>query len=139
MSGKSKKLPASHTPAAGPLSISDAEWAIMEILWESAPRTSGELCVDLKKTHRWKRGTVMTHLSRLIAKGIIVTDGDARPRNYAPTVPRESCVTQETRGFLNRLFDGALLPLVAHCLEHQKIPSQELSDLRTLLNRKKRK
>src|SRR6187455_1314619 len=104
MSGKSKKA-----AAAPPNAISEAEWAVMEILWQTSPRTSAELCTILEKTHRWKRATVMTLLSRLIAKGIIVTKGEGRRWNYAPAVPRESCVAQETRGFLDRMFKGTLL------------------------------
>ena len=139
MSGKSKKSASSHGDAPGPLSISEAEWDVMELLWESAPRTSAELCTALEKKRRWKRATVMTLLSRLIAKGAILTEGEGRRWDYLPAVPRERCVAQETRGFLDRLFNGALLPMVAHCIEHQKLSPQELSDLRALLNQAKRK
>jgi len=111
----------------------------MELLWETSPRTSPELCAALEKTRRWKRATVMTLLGRLIAKGAIVTEGEGRRWNYAPVAPRESCVARETRGFLDRLFNGALLPMVAHCLEHQKLMPQELSDLRALLKQAERK
>ena len=111
----------------------------MELLWATSPRTSADLCTALEKTRRWKRATVMTLLGRLIAKGVISTEGEGRRWQYAPAVPRERCVAQETRGFLDRLFQGALLPMVAHCLEHQKLRPQELSELRALLNQSKRK
>ncbi len=139
MSGKIRKNAAPHAPASAPLSISEAEWAVMELLWESSPRTSAELCAALEKTRRWKRATVMTLLSRLITKGVILTAGEGRPWNYAAAVARENCVAQETRGFLERMFNGALLPMVAHCIEHQKLTPQELTDLRALLDQAKPK
>jgi BlaI family penicillinase repressor len=139
MTGKSKKRPSLPPAAAAPLSISEAEWDLMELLWESSPRTSAELCAALERTRRWKRATAMTLLGRLIAKGAVSTEGEGRRWNYAAAVPRESCVAQETRGFLDRLFKGALLPMVAHCIEHQKLSSQELTDLRALLDHAKRK
>jgi BlaI family transcriptional regulator, penicillinase repressor len=111
----------------------------MELLWERSPQTSAALCAALAKTHHWKRATVMTLLSRLMTKGVIVIEGEGRPWNYAAAVQRAGCVTQETRGFLDRLFNGALLPMVAHCIEHQKLSQQELSDLRALLNQAERK
>jgi BlaI family penicillinase repressor len=136
MTVKSKKKGAPPAPGAPePLSISEAEWSVMELLWESSPRTSTELCTMLQKTRHWKRATVMTLISRLIGKRAIVTEGEGRPWQYAPAVARERCVAQETRGFLNRLFKGALLPMVAHCIEHQKLSSEELSELRALLNK----
>jgi BlaI family penicillinase repressor len=139
MNGKSKKRSGAHPPTAPPLSISDAEWALMELLWEDSPRTSAELCVTLEKSRRWKRATVMTLLGRLVAKGGVATEGEGRRWKYSPAVPRESCVAQETRGFLDRLFHGALLPMVAHCIEHQKLTTQEISELRALLNQPRRK
>jgi BlaI family transcriptional regulator, penicillinase repressor len=135
---KSKKHGGPH-PGTDAYSISEAEWAVMELLWSKSPRTSAELCVSLEKTRRWKRATVMTLLSRLISKGIVLTEGEGRRWQYAPAVPREKCVAQETRGFLDRLFKGALLPMVAHCIEHQKLSAHELSELRALLNQPKRK
>jgi BlaI family penicillinase repressor len=139
MAVKSKKRVVAHLAANDAVSISEAEWAVMELLWAASPRTSADLCAALEKTRRWKRATVMTLLGRLIAKGVISTEGEGRRWQYAPAVPRERCVAQETRGFLDRLFQGALLPMVAHCLEHQKLSPQELSELRALLNHSKRK
>jgi predicted transcriptional regulator len=140
MTVKSKKRNMAAAPGgSGPLSISDAEWTVMELLWESSPRTSADLCAMLQKTRHWKRATVMTLISRLIAKDAIVTEGEGRRWQYAPAIPRECCVAQETRGFLNRLFKGALLPMVAHCIEHQKLGANELSELRSLLNHAKPK
>jgi BlaI family penicillinase repressor len=139
MAGKSKKRAGANLAAADAVSISEAEWAVMELLWVNSPQTSADLCLALEKTHRWKRATVMTLLGRLIAKGVISTEGEGRRWQYAPAVPRERCVAQETRGFLDRLFQGALLPMVAHCLEHQKLTSRELSDLQALLSQPKRK
>ncbi|OAI58087.1 hypothetical protein AYO49_05870 [Verrucomicrobiaceae bacterium SCGC AG-212-N21] len=139
MIGKSKKKTSGQAAPATPLSISEAEWALMELLWESSPRTSAELCTALERTRRWKRATVMTLLSRLISKNAVSTEGEGRRWNYIAAVPRASCVAQETRGFLDRLFKGALLPMVAHCIEHQKLSTQELADLRALLDQAKRK
>lgn len=139
MGGKSKKRSGTQAASPPPLSIPEAEWAVMELLWYKSPRASAELCAALEKSRRWKRATVMTLLGRLIAKGAIATEGEGRRWSYAPAVPRERCVARETRGFLDRLFQGALLPMVAHCLEHQNLTAQELSELRALLNEAQQK
>jgi BlaI family penicillinase repressor len=139
MSGKSKKRPANSMTSARAaeaksISISDAEWEVMELLWEAAPRTSADLCGVLEQTKRWKRATIMTLLSRLIGKGVVATTGEGRPWQYVPAVPRESCVARETRGFLDRMFSGALLPMVAHCIEHHQLSAREIAELRALLD-----
>jgi BlaI family penicillinase repressor len=122
-----------------PLTISEAEWTVMELLWERAPRTSPEICKELGQTRAWKRTTVMTLLRRLIDKGAVKIEGQSRPWKYAPALERDRCVAKETRGFLDRLFQGALLPLVAHCLEHQKVSRNDLAALRDLLDEAERR
>jgi BlaI family penicillinase repressor len=113
--------------------ISDAEWAVMELLWQSSPQGSTALCESLAKTKNWKRATVMTLLGRLVAKGIVRTDGEGKRWLYAAAIPRERCVTQKTRGFLDGLFKGALLPMVAHCIENEQVSAGEIESLQKLL------
>lgn len=130
-----KSSSAPLTPGASDsISISTAEWAVMELLWENAPQSSPDLCETLAKSQSWKRPTTMTLLRRLMDKGVITATGGAKRWLYAPAVDRERCIAQETRGFLDRLFQGALLPMVAHCLEHQKLSRKELSELRAMLD-----
>ncbi len=49
------------------VAITDAEWDIMELLWEKAPRTSQEIVSLLEEGRGWKRATVVTLLARLTA------------------------------------------------------------------------
>lgn len=111
----------------------------MELLWERSPQTSPDLCAQLEKSHHWKRATVMTLLNRLIKKGIISIQAEGRRWDYSAAVARDRCISRETRGFLDRLFHGALLPMVAHCLEHERISPKEIEELRELLNRSQTK
>jgi len=131
-----KKSSASpRTPEApASISISSAEWSVMELLWEKSPQGSPDICEALTGSQGWKRATSMTLLRRLIDKGAISVEGGAKRWLYSPAVDRERCIAQETRGFLDRLFQGALLPMVAHCLEHQKLSKRELSELRAMLD-----
>jgi BlaI family penicillinase repressor len=109
----------------------------MELLWEKSPQTSPDLCATLEKSHHWKRATVMTLLNRLIKKKVIATEEEGRRWQYSAAVARDRCVSRETRGFLDRLFHGALLPMVAHCLEHEELSEKEIAELRALLDRSK--
>ena len=132
---KSSSSPGTRdTPVPATISISSAEWSVMELLWEKAPQSSPDLCESLTRSQGWKRATSMTLLRRLIDKGAISVEGGAKRWLYSPAVDRERCIAQETRGFLDRLFQGALLPMVAHCLEHQKLSKRELSELRAMLD-----
>ena len=48
--------------------ISDAEHAVMEVLWDAAPLDAQSIFDRLAGTQSWTLATVKTLLSRLVAK-----------------------------------------------------------------------
>jgi predicted transcriptional regulator len=46
---------------------------------------------------------------------------------------REEWLLDESRGMLERLFDGRIAPLVAHFSQHRKLSRKDIADLRKLL------
>ncbi len=42
-------------PAQEAVAITEAEWDIMELLWEKSPRTSQEIVALLEEGRGWKR------------------------------------------------------------------------------------
>lgn len=116
------------------VAITEAEWDIMEILWERSPRTSQEIVGLLEEQKGWKRATTVTLLARLASKGALETEPQGNRFLYTPAIPRSACVAEETRSFLNRLFGGALQPLVAHVAEHHSLTKADIAELKALLN-----
>lgn len=114
--------------------ITEAEWDVMELLWERAPRTSQEIAALLEEARGWKRATVVTLLSRLTAKGALVTEPEGNRFLYSPAVDRAACVELETRSFLERMFGGTLRPLVAHLAEQQRLTKKDVAELKALLD-----
>ena len=52
--------------------LSDAEIAIMRVLWEKgSPMRASEIVKSLSETHSWKTQTAHVLLSRLCAKGYV--------------------------------------------------------------------
>jgi BlaI family penicillinase repressor len=131
MSKKSAKKSCGEKP---PVTITEAEWAVMELLWEHAPRTSQEIAAHLEKERGWKRATVLTLLTRLATKGAVSTEPQGNRFLYTPAVQRSACVADETRTFLERMFGGALQPLVAHLAEQESLTKQDIVELKALLN-----
>ena len=48
--------------------ISEAEWTVMETLWEQAPQTASEVAKKLHPSAGWALNTVRTMLTRLVEK-----------------------------------------------------------------------
>ena len=113
--------------------ISDAESDVMQVLWRKAPRSAEEVIEALAATRDWQDATVKTLLNRLLNKGAIAAERDGRRYLYSPLLKREAWVLEESRGLLDRLFDGRVAPLVAHFSEQRKLSRKDIAELRKLL------
>lgn len=113
--------------------ISDAEHAVMEVLWDEAPLTANSVAERLETSQSWSLPTVKTLLSRLLAKGALEASADGRRFLYSPSIERSDYVSGESRRLVDRLFGGRLSPLVAHLAEQEALTAQDISEIEALL------
>ena len=114
--------------------ISEAEWTVMEILWQSSPRTSGEVVKALSESTGWAANTVRTLLTRLVDKGALKIKETSEGRVFLPAVKREMCVKAESEDFLQRVFQGAAKPLLLHFAANAELTAEEVKELKRLLD-----
>jgi BlaI family transcriptional regulator, penicillinase repressor len=115
------------------MAISEAEAVIMEVLWRQAPRSAEDILAEVSAQQDWQEGTVKSLLNRLLTKKAIKAEREGRRYLYSPRVTREQYVSQESKGLLDRLFDGRVAPLVAHFSEQRKLSKKDIAELRKLL------
>jgi BlaI family transcriptional regulator, penicillinase repressor len=113
--------------------ISDAEYAVMEVLWDQAPLTAAEVAERVDASRDWSVRTVKTLLSRLLSKGVLAHEEDGRRYLYRPQIDRSAYVTHESRKLVDRMFGGRITPLVAHFAEQQALTPQDISEIESLL------
>lgn len=113
--------------------ISDAEHAVMEVLWRRAPLTATEVSDALAQERDWSLQTVKTLLSRLVAKTVVAHEADGRRYLYRPLVEREAYVAHESQRLVDRLFGGRVTPLVAHLAETQQLSDADIAEIEALL------
>jgi predicted transcriptional regulator len=115
------------------MNITNAEAEIMEALWRSAPQAAEDIAASVGTAQGWSDGTVKTLLNRLLSKGAIAAEKDGRRYLYRPLVTRAAYVNAESRGLLDRLFDGRLAPLVAHFSEQSALSAEDVAELKRLV------
>ncbi len=113
--------------------ISDAEHAVMEVLWEEAPLTASDVADRVDPARGWSGNTVKTLLGRLLAKNVIAHQEDGRRYLYRPMVAREDYVSGESRRLMDRLFGGRLTPLVAHLADRDELTQRDITDIEAIL------
>jgi predicted transcriptional regulator len=117
-----------------PVSISDAESRVMEVLWQKAPQASEDIVAALSEPTGWHEKTIKTLLNRLLGKGAIRAEKDGRRYLYSPLLTRQEWQGQESRSLLNRVFGGKLTPLLAHFSQHEKLSAKDMAELRKLID-----
>ncbi len=113
--------------------ISDAEFAIMEVLWDQAPLTATDVAARIPVDRDWSLTTVKTLLSRLLAKAAVGHSQDGRRFLYSPLVERADYVTGESQRLVDRLFGGKFMPLVAHIAEQEALSDDDIAEIERIL------
>lgn len=113
--------------------ISEAEHAVMEVLWDRHPLTATEVCDEVCRTRDWSLPTVKTLLSRLVTKQAVRTEPDGRRFLYSPIIERSTYVGGESRRLVDRLFGGRAATLFANLAEQEVLSDDDLAEIERLL------
>ena len=119
------------------VSLSPAEWQIMEHLWEQHPRTLMELVRTLAPETGWSKSTIVTMIGRLETKGALQYSEGGRARLYSPTITREQAVMRETETLLHRLYHGSVAMMVNTLADGRGLSSEDIEELAAILLRAK--
>lgn len=115
------------------MSISEAESAVMQVLWAHHPLSAEDIVAALGDARQWQEATVKTLLNRLLNKGAVAAVRDGRRYLYSPVLQRDAYVHEQSKDLLDRLFGGKLAPLVAHFSAHEKLSRKDIAELKRLI------
>jgi BlaI family penicillinase repressor len=119
--------------------ITDAEWEVMNVLWERAPASAIEVADALRDRTGWHPKTVKTLLGRLVKKGVLRFREEGNRYVYSPAIPRQRYVREESASFIDRVFGGETTPALMHFVRNSRLSAEDIDELRKLLEEKKEK
>jgi BlaI family penicillinase repressor len=122
-----------------PPPISNAEWIVMKVIWARSSATAAEVVEALESETSWKPKTIMTLLNRLAKKGVLRFEKEGRAYRYFPVVGEAETIRAERRSFVERVYGGALTPMLASFLEEAELSQEEIDDLKRLLDRRRKR
>ena len=111
----------------------DAELAILRVLWSRGPSTVRQVTDDLERESGYT--TVLKLLQIMTEKGLVVRDETARTHVYQATFSENQTQRQLITDLLDRAFDGSAAKLVMQALASKKTSPAELEEIRRLLNK----
>ncbi len=115
------------------MKISDAEWCVMRVVWQHGPVGAAEVIEAVLPETGWNHRTVRTLLNRLVTKGVVEAKIQSGRNIYRPKVAQSECVGEESRSFLDKVFDGDAAEMLFHFVEHEEITPKQIQQLRALL------
>ena len=93
------------------LKLSDGEWRLMNLLWQSAPRT----------------------IAQMVEKGAVRFEDGGRSRQYYPCIRREDAAAEETESFLALVYGGSLQMMVSSMAGQRALSRQDIDELYEIL------
>ena len=115
--------------------VTDAELAILEVLWNRTEATKAELVADLyPATRESDRATVQKLLERLEAKELVSRDRSDRRHVFSARITQTELAGRQLEQLTSRMSNGLLSPLVTHLVENQKLSAKERRELRRILD-----
>ena len=108
---------------------SDAEWKVLHALWRKHPASARELLERLVPETGWAYTTLKTILTRMEEKGLVRTSMRGNAASYEPAVEQRRAQRLAVRTLIERVFEGASGPLLAHLVEGEKLSAAERKKL----------
>lgn len=111
----------------------DAELAILNVLWDRGPSTVREVHDALSATHDTGYTTVLKLLQIMIDKGLVVRDESQRAHVYASRWGEQRTQRQLLGDLIDRAFGGSPAKLVMQALSGGRASAEELTAIRQLI------
>ncbi len=117
--------------------LTDAEFAVLEPLWQCGPQTIRQLTATLYPRQSVSDyATVQKLLARLETKRCVRRDRSRSAHVFAAAVEREDLIDDELRKIADRLCDGSLVPVLHQLVARTRLSRDDREQLRKLLDRK---
>jgi len=112
----------------------DAELAILRILWERGPCTVRQVHELLARERQGAYTTALKLLQIMTEKGLVERDERERTHVYRPRLSEDQTQRQLVRDLLDRAFGGSASKLVMQALATRRASADELRDIRKAID-----
>ena len=109
----------------------DAELAILRVLWSRGPSTVRQIAEVMGRTAGYT--TILKLLQIMTEKRLVVRDERARTHVYEPAYTEDQTQRHLVTDLVERVFDGSAAKLVLQALATTKASPEELDEIRKLI------
>ena len=113
----------------------ERELQALKVLWQVGKATVRDITAAInERGYDLAYTTVLSLLQVMEQKGLVGHEAAGKVYSYFPRVQREAVFRQLAKGFLDRVFDGAMEEYLVHALESKRLSAEELTRLEQLIS-----
>lgn len=130
MAKKPKSQP-TRQPSSQP---TDAELAILQVLWSRGPSTVRQVYEALSPGRTTGYTTTLKLMQIMADKRLVIRDESQRSHIYRAQLSQDRAQQQLVRSLLDQAFEGSAKGLILQALATRRASAAELSEIRDLLD-----
>lgn len=112
-----------------PVTISEAEWEIMRVVWANVSATSREVIDILGDKMGWKESTIKTLIGRLVDKEALKTQKDGRKFIYTANLSEADTMKSYSEDILSRVCNKQNGLVISHLIEDAELSQLDIEEL----------
>ncbi|MFH1616209.1 MAG: BlaI/MecI/CopY family transcriptional regulator [Planctomycetota bacterium] len=121
------------------MKLTEAEWQIMNALWQNWPATARQIADRLPENVNWAYTTIKTMLTRLAEKNAVKETKKGSIGLYEPILTRKNARRSALKALADHAFDGTFGPLMHFLLEDQNLSKAQRKELLKTLQKQNNK
>ncbi|MBI9016474.1 MAG: BlaI/MecI/CopY family transcriptional regulator [Phycisphaerae bacterium] len=122
-----------ETEQKNDLELTDAQWAIIKVVWDNEPCAAGTVQENLESEKGWAYSTVKTTMDRMVKKGLLKITKIRNLQLFSSCISRDQACKGEFQRMLKRAFDGAMNPMLQFLIGNDHFSDNDLNELRKLV------
>lgn len=115
------------------IKVTNSEWYVMNCLWEKSHLSLMQLVPLLKESAGWSKSTSATMVRRMTEKDLIGYEENSKTKYFFPKVKKQDVVVQETRDFLQRIYDGSVGMMMSALVRQNDLSQEDILELQEIL------
>ena len=116
--------------------VTETEFAILNVLWDRGPTTVREIVEAIYRKHTHSlHASVKSLLERLADKDFVVCQRRGGAHLFSATVDRETFVAQQLQLLADSNFGGSLAPLLITLVDNVKLSRRDREAIRRIIEK----
>jgi len=113
--------------------LTPAELEVMKVLWSEGSLSAREVHDHLSNRLDWAYSTTRTTLDRLVNKGLLTKNRFHGIHLYGPSISRAAGLARLVQDFAHQVLEASPIPVVSLFAESESLSSEEVDELRRLV------